>query len=138
MNRNKNLLILYSLWKKLSKFSNAKKKFSMLFFQLLSTGNFKFSFNVSLFEINCIKIQTINLVSKSIYISRGSLCLIYFDVIIRQRLKEKLKLVELFFSRANEIKTCGLLQQLILGMLRDLFLQSRDIQSLNRDQPLLV
>ena len=55
MNRNKNLLILYHLCNKLSKFSNAQKRFSMLHaisFQLL---HFIF---VSFCEINCIKIQT--------------------------------------------------------------------------------
>ena len=41
-----------------------------------------------------------------------------------------------FFSRANEVKTCGLVQQLILRMLRDLFLQSRNSHSLNGDPPL--
>ena len=61
--------------------------------------------------------------SKSIYFSRDSLCFICFDVTIRQRLKKKFKLIELFFSRANEVKTCDLVQQLILGMLRDLILQ---------------
>ena len=43
-----------------------------------------------------------------------------------------------FFSSANEIKTCGLVQQLILGMLIDLILQSRDFQLLNGDPPLVV
>ena len=80
---------------KFSKFSNAQKKvFHAFSFQLCSTANSKFSFNVSLCEINCIQIQTVSLVSKSIYFSRDSLCFIYFDVIIRQRLR----LVELFFQ----------------------------------------
>ena len=48
--------------------------------------------------------------------------------------EKKFKLVELFFSRANKIKTC-LMQQLILGMHRDLILQSRDFQSLKGDPP---
>ena len=48
------------------------------------------------------------------------MCFIHFDIIIRQRLKKKFKLVEPFlFGLANEIKTSGLVQQLILGMLRD-------------------
>ena len=64
--------------------------------------------------------------------SRDPLRFIFFDVIIRQRLKKSLNL---FFSRTNEIKACGLAQQLILGMLRDLILQSRDFQSLNGDPP---
>ena len=82
MNRNKNLLILYYLWKKLSKFSNAQKN---VFHPCSSctTANFKFSFHVSLCEINCIKTQTMSLVSKSISFSRDSLCFIYFDAIIR-------------------------------------------------------
>ena len=37
--------------------------------------------------------------------------------------EKKFRPVELFFSRANEVKTCGLVQQLILRMLRDLILQ---------------
>ena len=57
MNRNKNLLILYYLWKT---FSNAQKKILHAFsFQLCSTANSKFSFNVSLYEINCIKVETV-------------------------------------------------------------------------------
>ena len=62
-NRNKNLLILYYLWKKLSKFSNSLENvFQAFSFQLCFTVNSKFSFYVSLFEINCIKIQAISLV----------------------------------------------------------------------------
>ena len=46
MNRNKNLPILYYLWKKLSKFSNEQKKvFYTSSFQLCSTGYSQFSFN---------------------------------------------------------------------------------------------
>ena len=78
------------------------------------------SFNITLCEINSIKIQTISLVPKFVYFSGDSLCFIYFDIIIHQRLKKKFKLVEPFlFGLANEIKTSGLVQQLILGMLRD-------------------
>ena len=92
MNRNKNLLILYYLWKKLSKFSNAQKKVFLIFFQLCSIANSKFSFYISLCAINCIKIKTMSLVlNVSIYFSRDSLCFIYFDVIIPQRLKKKFK-----------------------------------------------
>ena len=81
MNRNKNLLILYYLWKNLSKFSIEQKKvFHTLSFQLCSTASSKSSFNVSLWKIHYFKIQTISLVSKSIYFSRYSLCFIYFDV----------------------------------------------------------
>ena len=99
ININKNLVILYYLWKKLSKFFNAQKKvFYALSFQLCSAANSKFSFYVSLCEINCIKIQAMSLVSKSIYFSRDSLCFIYFDVIICQWLKKKFKLVEVFFQ----------------------------------------
>ena len=102
MKRNENLLIFYFLWKKLIKFSNEQKKvFHAFFFSTFfssSTGNSKFSFNVSLSEINCVKIQTVSLVFKSIYFSREALCFIYFDVTIRQRLKKKLKQVEVFFQ----------------------------------------
>ena len=51
---------------------------------------------VSLCETNCIKIQTMSLV---LNLFRGdSLCFIYFDVIICQRLEKKFKLIELFFQ----------------------------------------
>ena len=80
--------------------TNAQRKvFHAFSFQLCSTANSKLSFNVSLCEINCIKLQTISLVSKSIYSGRDSLCFIYFDFDVT------FKLVELVFSHANEIKT---------------------------------
>ena len=41
-----------------------------------------------------------------------------------------------FFSCANELETCGFVQQLILCMLKYLILQQRDFQPLNEDQPL--
>ena len=124
------MLVLYYLWKKFSKFSHLEKKVFYAFsFQLCSTANPKFSF-VSLCEINCIKIQTMSLVSKSIYFSRDSLCFIYFDVIIRQRLKKSSSWLNFFVSCVNEIKTCSLVQQLILGMLRDLILQSHTFNRL--------
>ena len=63
-------------------------------------------------------------------VSRYSLHFVYFDVIIRQRLTINSRYVSFFFSRANEIKPCGLVQQIMLGMLSDLILQSRDFQSL--------
>ena len=70
MNRNKNLLRLY-LWK-ISTFSTF-------------TACSKFSFYVSFFQINCIKIQTLSLVLNLSEISAGILFVfIYFDVIIRQ------------------------------------------------------
>ena len=53
-----------------------------------------------------------------------------------QRLKKKFKLVKLFFSHTNEIKPCSLVQQLILGILKDLFLQSHGFQSFNGDPPI--
>ena len=62
MNKNTNLLISYYLRKKLCKFSNAQKVFHTISFQLCSTSNSKYSFFVSLFEINCNKIQTMSLV----------------------------------------------------------------------------
>ena len=61
MNKNKNLLILYYLWKKLSKFSSERKKvFHAFSFQLFSTANSESSFNASICEINPFKIQTSN------------------------------------------------------------------------------
>ena len=103
MNRNKNLLTLYYSCKKLSKFSSAQiNVFHAFSFHFCSTANSKFSFCVSLREINCIKNQTMSLNSKSIYFSRYCLCFIYFDVIIHQRLKKKFQLVELFFSHVKE------------------------------------
>ena len=48
------------------------------------TVSLKVSFNLSFPEIKCIKIQTID----------DSLCFIYFEVIIRQQLKKKFKLVD--------------------------------------------
>ena len=38
-------------------------------------------------------------------------------------------------ASSNEVKTCGLVQQLILRMLRDLILQSHDLYSLDVDSP---
>ena len=61
MNRNKNLLMIYYLWKKLPKFSSALKKvFHAFSFQLCSTANSKFSFYVSFSKIYCTKIQTMS------------------------------------------------------------------------------
>ena len=49
--------------KKFSKFFNARVKVSHAFsFQLCHAANYKFSFYVSLREINCITIQAISLV----------------------------------------------------------------------------
>ena len=78
INRNKNLLILYYLLKKLSKFSNAQKKFSMLFlFNLVWHFLFMFHF------VKLIVLEFRNMSSsKSIYFSTDSLCFIYFDFII--------------------------------------------------------
>ena len=136
MNRNKNLLTLYYSCKKLSKFSSAQiNVFHAFSFHFCSTANSKFSFCVSLRETNCIKNQIMSLNSKSIYFGRYSLCFICFDVIIHQRLKKKFQLVELFFSHVNEIKTCGLVQQMIPGTVKDLILQSHYFQSLNEDSP---
>ena len=65
-----------------------EKNFPCFFFSTLFHSKFYIFFNVSLCEINCIKIQTMSLASKSIYFSRDSLCFIYFDVIIGQQLKK--------------------------------------------------
>ena len=52
INRNKNLLFIILFMEKVSMFSNAHKKvFHAFSFQLCSTANSKFSFNVSLCEI---------------------------------------------------------------------------------------
>ena len=63
------------------------------------------------------------------------LCVLFTVSHNLQRLKKKFKLVKLFFGHANEIKSCGLVQQLILGILKDLILQSHDFQSFNGDPP---
>ena len=78
MKRNKDLLILHYLRKKLSKFSNAQKKvFQAFSFQLCSTANSKCSYYVSLSEINCIKILTMSIVW-NLSILAKILCFIYF------------------------------------------------------------
>ena len=52
MNRNKKLLILFIYGKRFPSLPmNSKKVFHAFSFQLYSTANFKFSFNVSLCEI---------------------------------------------------------------------------------------
>ena len=57
------------------------------------------------------------------YFRKDSLCFIYLDVTIGQPQKKKSSnLLNFFFSCANEVKTCGIVQ-LILCMLRDLILQ---------------
>ena len=129
MNRNKNLLILYYLWKNLSKFSIEQKKvFHTLSFQLCSTASSKSSFNVSLWKIHYFKIQTISLVSKSIYFSRYSLCFIYFDVSFASYWK-KLQ-TNWFFFQSHEYNKNLISCNNRYWMLRDLILQSHDFQSL--------
>ena len=58
------------------------------------------------------------------------LCFIYltyymfvFYLLYFQWRKKKFKLIKVFFSRVNEVKTYGLEQQLFLRMLRNLILQ---------------
>ena len=98
MNRNKSLLILYYLWKKLSKFSDAQKKvFHAFSFQLYSTANSKFPFYILLCEINCIKIQTMGLVL-NLSIIAGILCVLFFLRHHSPATEKKFKLVELFFQ----------------------------------------
>ena len=53
----------------------------------------------------------------------------------RQRLTKSSTSFNFYFSRVGEVKTCGLVQQLILRMLRNLILSSATL--LNGDQPLL-
>ena len=57
-------------------------------------------------------------------------------VITCQRLKKSSSQLHFFLSCANEVKTCGLVQQLIMRVLRDLMLHSRDSHSLIGDPPL--
>ena len=61
MYRKKSFNILF-MEKDFQVFQYTEKNFPCVFFQLCSTANFKFSFYVSLYETNCIKIQTISLV----------------------------------------------------------------------------
>ena len=98
----------------------------MLFFSTLFQANSTFSFYVSLCEINCIKIQTTSLVL-NLSILADIYCVLF-------TLTSSLA-SDFFFSRANELKTCGLVQQLILRKLRDIILQSLDLQSPNEDPP---
>ena len=51
-------------------------------------------------------------------LSRDSLCFIYFDAIICQWLKKSSSQFNFFSSCGNEIKTCGLVQQVIMSILR--------------------
>ena len=98
MNRNKNLLILYYLWKKL--FNAQKKVFHAFSFELYSTANSKFSF-ASLCEINCIKSLNLSLnSSKSVYFSIDLLCFIYFDVLF-VIIRKKIQASWTFFSVAR-------------------------------------
>ena len=55
---------------------------------------------------------------------------IFFGAIISKRLRKKFQLVVLS-SRFNEVKPCGLVQQMILRMLRDLILQYSGSHLLN-------
>ena len=86
-NLNRNLLILYYLWKKLSKYCNAQEKVSHPFFNFVPQQLIASKFRK--------RVQFLNLPT---CFSSDSLCFIYFDIIIRQRLKKKLKLVELLFQ----------------------------------------
>ena len=89
---------------------------------------------VSLCEINFIKIQTMTLVL-SLFQQRFFVFHLLY-VIIGWQLKKKLKLVELLFSHTIEVKICGLVQQLILCMLRDFILQQHNFQLLHGELPL--
>ena len=69
--------------------------------------------------------------SSSKSISVEILCVIFFLWPHHYQATEKqFQLVEIF-SRVNEVKPCGLMQQLILQMLRDLILQYSDSHLLN-------
>ena len=57
-----------------------------------------FLFSLAMFQSVKIIDSKFRLVSKSTYFSRDSLCFIYFDLFICQRLRKKFKPVELFFQ----------------------------------------
>ena len=72
---------------KAPKFSNAQKEvFHAFSFRLCSTASSKFSFMFHFVKLITLKSENKSSF-KSIYFSTDSLCFIYFDVIIRQRLK---------------------------------------------------
>ena len=77
-NLNRNLLILYYLWKKLSKYCNAQEKVSHPFFNFVPQQLIASKFRK--------RVQFLNLPT---CFSSDSLCFIYFDIIIHQRLKKK-------------------------------------------------
>ena len=123
----KNVLMLNYLWKKLSRklFQCTEKSFPCFFysyffcfFNFVPQQSLNFSFYVSFCEINCIKIQAMSQ-SSSKSILAEILCVL-FTLTSSFVSDWKKKLV---FSRTNEIKTYGLVQHLILGILRDLILQ---------------
>ena len=85
MSRKKLTDIMLFMEKVFQVFQCIKKSFHGFSFQFCSTANSKFYFYVSLCEINCIKIQTIGRLGS---ILAEILCFVYFDGIIRQRLKK--------------------------------------------------
>ena len=128
MNRNKNLLIYY-LWKKLSKFSDAQKKvFHAFSFQLCSTANSKCSFYISLCEIICIKIQTMSLVLTEI------LCVLFTLRHHFPATEKNFKPVELFFQSRERNKNTWFCATTDTKQYSEI-LRSRDFQSLNGDPP---
>ena len=136
MDRNKNLLILYYLWEKLSKFSNAQKKVSHVFsFQPCSTTNSKFSFYFKLGEINCIKIQTMGLVLNRSIIAEILCVLFTLTSSSASDWKKRSSLLIFFQSReqSKNMWSCGITDT---GHAQRPILQSRDSQSLNWDPPL--
>ena len=76
------------------------------------------TFYVSLCEINCIKVKTMIIVLNLFYVI---ICSSWLNI---------------FLSRVNERKARGLVQQLILWILKDLILQYRGSHSLNGDPAL--
>ena len=88
---------------------------------LNSTANSKVSLHISLCEIHCKKNQTMNLVLYLIYQRFFVFYLLSRD--LSPATEKSSSYLNFFFSHANEVKTCGLEQQLILRMLRNLILQ---------------
>ena len=71
----KKMLILYNLWRKLSKFSTAQKRFTMLFLSYFVPKQILSFLFVSLCEINFSKIQTVSLVL-NLFIVAEILCVL--------------------------------------------------------------
>ena len=97
---------------------------------LLVHSKFQVFFLCFTLKIDCIKIEAMSLVL-NLSILAEILCVLFtLTSSFASDWKKSSSWLNFFLRHANEIKACGLVQQLILGMLRDLILQSRDFQSL--------